>query len=195
MPQRDEADPRVIPLIVERWSPRSFDRSEMPQEDLEVIFEAAGWAPSSYNIQPWRFLYARRGDANWEKFLSLLIDANQAWAKDSSVIIFVVSDTLNRMGDEPKPNRPHTFDAGSAWTLMALQATAMGYHAHGMIGVHIDKAIEELGIPDDHRLEAAVAIGRKAPKEQLPEKLQEREFASGRKPVSEIAFAGTFPQD
>lgn len=192
MPERSEANPRIEKLIVERWSPRSFDASEMPQEDLDVIFEAAGWAPSSYNIQPWRFLYSRRGDENWERFLSLLIDSNRVWAQNASVLIFVVSDTLNRMGDEPQPNRPHTFDAGSAWAMMALQATAMGYHAHGMIGIHIDEAVRELGIPDDHRLEAAVAIGRQDSKDKLPERLQAREFPSGRKPVGEFAIAGRF---
>jgi nitroreductase len=193
MPERHEANRRVEDYIVRRWSPRSFDASEMPMEDLEAIFEAAGWAPSSYNIQPWRFLYARRGDANWDRFLSLLIDSNKAWAKDASVLIFIVSDRMNRLGDEPQPNRPHTFDAGAAWAMMALQATAMGYHAHGMIGVHLDEAEKELRIPADHSLEAAVAIGRQAPKERLPERLQQREFASGRKPVSDIAFAGSLP--
>lgn len=193
MTERNEAAPRVEKLIVDRWSPRSFDRSEISIADLNVIFEAAGWAPSAYNIQPWRFLYARRGDANWERFLSLLVEFNQSWTKDASALIFVVSDGMSRHGDTPKPSWTHSFDTGAAWGLLALQAKAMGYDTHGMIGLDIERAAQELGLPDDHRVEAAIAIGRRGPVENLPEKLQEREVPSGRKPVSEFAFAGNFP--
>ena len=190
MIERNEADPRIEPLIVQRWSPRSFDASAMPDEDLNVILEAAGWAPSAFNIQPWTFLYARRWDENWDRFLSLLVEFNQSWAKDASVLIFIVSDKMQGRGENKSPNHSHSFDAGAAWAMLALQATAMGYHAHGMTGVEFDKAEKELGIPADHRLEAAVAIGRQAPKENLPEQLQDKEAPSGRKPVSEIAIAG-----
>ena len=89
-----EANPRVLPLIVERWSPRAFDGSEIPQADLDVIFEAAGWAPSAYNIQPWTFLYARRGDANWERFLDQLIPFNRNWAQNAGALVFVTLETL-----------------------------------------------------------------------------------------------------
>lgn len=194
MIERSDAHPGVKDFIVDRWSPRSFDGSEMPMEDLEVIFEAAGWAPSAYNIQPWRFLYARRGDENWDRLLSLLIEFNQSWAKDASALVFVVSDTLNRYGEEPQANRSHSFDTGSAWAMMALQATAMGYHTHGMIGLDIEKAEKELNIPEDHHLEAAIAIGRQAPRERLPESLREREVPSGRKRIAETAIPGGFPK-
>ncbi|GGC24851.1 NAD(P)H-flavin oxidoreductase [Novosphingobium marinum] len=196
MPERNEADPRVEKLIVERWSPRSYDESPMPQEDLEVIFEAAGWAPSAFNVQPWTFLYAHRGDENWKRFLSVLVEFNQGWAKNASVVLFIVS-ARNSSGPDGKssPNHSHSFDAGAAWAMMALQSHAMGYHAHGMTGIDFEKAQAELGIPDDHRLEAAVAIGRKDAKEKLPEDLREKEKMSGRKPVSEIAIAGNFPED
>lgn len=192
MPERQEAHPRIARLIVERWSPRSFDAAEIPPEDLDVIFEAAGWAPSAFNIQPWTFLYARRGDANWDRFLSLLVDFNQSWANEASVLVFVVSNRMQGRGEKKSENYSHSFDAGAAWAMMALQATALGYHAHGMTGIHVDKAAVELGIPEDHRLEAAAAIGRKGPKENLPEGLQEREVPSERKSVSEIAVAGVF---
>lgn len=192
MTERHEASPRLESLIVQRWSPRSFDQSDMPQADLDVIFEAAGWAPSAFNIQPWTFLYARRGDENWDRFLSLLVEFNQSWAKDASLLIFAVSNRMQGRGEDKSPNHSHSFDAGAAWATMALQATAMGYHAHGMTGIEFGKAERELGIPDDHRLEAAIAIGRKAAKELLPEGLQEKEAPSGRKPVSEFAKAGSF---
>lgn len=192
MPERHQADPRVAALIIERWSPRSFDGTEIPQADLDTIFEAAGWAPSAFNLQPWKFLYARRGDANWQRFLSLLIDFNQSWASRASALVFIVSNRLQERGENRSENYSHSFDAGAAWALMALQATAMGYHAHGMTGIHVEKAIEELGIPPDHRLEAAIAIGRKGPLEALPEALREREAPSGRKQLADIAIAGNF---
>lgn len=190
MTERQEAHIRVEPLIVQRWSPRSFDGSDMPMEDLEVIFEAAGWAPSAFNIQPWTFLYARRGDENWDKFLPLLIEFNQSWAQNASVLIFVVSDKYQRNGEEKSSNHSHSFDAGAAWMAMALQATAMGYHTHGMTGVEFGKAEKALGITDDYRLEAAVAIGRQDAKDKLPEGLQKKEAPSGRKPISEFVING-----
>ena len=186
------AHPKVERMIVERWSPRAFDGSEIPQEDLDVIFEAAGWAPSAYNVQPWTFLYARRGDENWELLLSQLIEFNQGWAKNASALVFVVSDRFMRSDKGYNDNHSHSFDAGAAWALAALQAHALGYHTHGMTGLKFGEAEKALGIPQDHRLEAAFAIGRQAPKETLPDFLQEREVPSMRKPVSEIARAGKF---
>ena len=186
------ADPRVLPLMVERWSARAFDESAIPDADLQVIFEAAGWAPSSYNLQPWKFLYAKRGDANWQRFLDLLVPFNASWAKDAAVLIYFVSDSMSGEGADAKPSPTHSFDTGAAWAQMALQASAMGYHAHGMIGFDIDRARTELKVPERYRVEAATVIGRQGPKERLPEKLQEREVPSTRKPVSEIAIAGDF---
>ena len=187
-----QAHPSIHPLFVDRWSPRSFDESELPQEDLDVILEAAAWAPSAFNYQPWKFLYARRGDANWERFLSLLIPFNQMWAKDAAALVFIVSDTKKRDGEEHVDFYSHSFDAGAAWAQMALQATLLGYHAHGMTGLEFDKARAELGLPDDFRLEAAVAIGRRDAPERLPEGLRGGEVPSPRKPVGEIAFAGNY---
>ncbi len=186
------AHPKIEKLIIDRWSPRAFDGSEMPQEDLDVIFEAAGWAPSAYNVQPWTFLYARKGDANWDLFLSQLVEFNQGWAKEASVLVYVVSDRLMRAESGASDNHSHSFDAGAAWALAALQAQALGYHTHGMTGIKFGEAEKALGIPDDYRLEAAFVIGRKGARESLPEFLQEREAPSGRKPLAEIARAGRF---
>jgi len=186
------AHPKVEKLFVDRWSPRAFDGSEMPQEDLEVIFEAAGWAPSAYNIQPWTFLYARRGDDNWNLLLHQLIDFNQSWAKDASALVYIVSDTMMRSDKGNSENHSHSFDAGAAWALAALQAQAMGYHTHGMTGIKFGEAETALGIPSDHRLEAAFVIGKAAAKEILPDYLQDKEVPSNRKPVSEISKRGKF---
>jgi nitroreductase len=186
------ANPRIEKLIVERWSPRAFDGSEMPQEDLDVILEAAGWAPSAYNVQPWTFLYARKGDANWDLLLSQLVEFNQGWAKDASALVFIVSDKYMRSDKGNSDNHSHSFDAGAAWALAALQAQALGYHTHGMTGLKFGEAEAALGIPADHRLEAAFAIGKQGDKSTLPDYLQEREVASDRKPLAEIVRAGKF---
>jgi nitroreductase len=186
------AHPKVEKLLLERWSPRAFDGSEMPQEDLDVILEAAGWAPSAYNVQPWTFLYARRGDANWDLLMAQLIEFNQSWAKDASALVYIVSDKFMRSDKGNTENHSHSFDAGAAWALAALQAQAMGYHTHGMTGLKFGEAEKALGIPEDHRLEAAFVIGKAAGKEILPDFLQEREVPSTRKPISETMRAGKF---
>ncbi|KKW93921.1 nitroreductase family protein [Sphingobium chungbukense] len=184
----------VDPLFLERWSPRAFDSSSIPQEDLDTIFDAARWAPSAFNYQPWRFLYAHRDGADWNRFLDVLLPFNQSWAQNASVLLFVLSDTLMAApgSDDFKPSHSHSFDAGAAWALMALQATRLGYHSHGMSGVDFDKARVELAVPDRYRIEAAVAIGRIADKSILPETLQAREMPSGRKDIADFAFAGNF---
>jgi nitroreductase len=186
------ADPRIVPLIVERWSPRAYDGTPVPADDLKVIFEAAGLAPSAFNYQPWRLLYAVHGDANWDRFLALLMPFNAGWAKAAGALVFVVSDTQMRGAKGAQPNHSHSFDAGAAWALLALQATALGYHAHGMTGVDFAGAQVELGVPDDFRIEAAVVIGRQGDRDSLPEALREREVPSGRHPVAQIAVAGGF---
>ncbi|MGF7155814.1 nitroreductase family protein [Novosphingobium gossypii] len=186
------ANPKIEKLIIDRWSPRAFDGSEIPQGDLDAILEAGGWAPSAYNVQPWTFLYARKGDANWGLLLSQLIEFNQGWAKEASALVFIVSDKYMRSDKGNSDNHSHSFDAGAAWALAALQAQALGYHTHGMTGLKFGEAEAALGIPADHRLEAAFAIGRQGDKSVLPDFLQEREVASSRKPLAEIARAGKF---
>ncbi|MBB3860384.1 nitroreductase [Novosphingobium hassiacum] len=188
------ASPRVLPMIVDRWSPRAFDGSAVPQEDLDVIFEAAGLAASAYNYQPWRFAYAHKGDANYDAFLSALVPFNQTWAKDAGVLVYAVSDEFMRSEKGDNPNHSHSFDTGAAWAHAALQALELGYHTHGMSGVDFEKAAEVVGVPEGFRVEMAFVIGKQGDVSQLPEMLQEREVISDRKPVSEIAFAGPFKQ-
>lgn len=191
-PSDRNASDAILPVIVDRWSPRSFDGSALPLEDLKLILEAAGLAPSAFNVQPWTFLYALPGDANWDAFLGALIPFNQSWAEKAGALIFIVSQKMQGEGDDAKPNHSHSFDCGTAWGYMALQATAMGYHAHGMTGIDFDKANDVLNIPDSHRLEAAVAIGTRADADLLPEGMRKKEMISGRKPVEEKMRAGPF---
>lgn len=156
---------------------------------LMSLFEAAHWAPSSNNNQPWRFIYALRGTPRWEVFFNLLAQGNQVWAKNAAVLIVVISKTTF---DSGKPARTHSYDAGAAWVSLALQGSLFNLVVHGMQGFDYDRAKQELQVPDDYQVEAMIAIGRHGKKEDLPDYLQEREFPSPRKKVSEIAMEGMF---
>ncbi|MEO7385176.1 MAG: nitroreductase family protein [Novosphingobium sp.] len=182
----------IEPLFLDRWSPRAFDASVIPDADLITLFEAARWAPSAFNYQPWRFLYAKRESTDFARFLGLLMPFNQAWVEHASVLIFAVSQRTMKMGAEPAPSHSHSFDTGAAWVQLALQATRLGYQAHGMTGVDFERATTELAVPDDFRVEAGIAVGRQGDPAILPEKLREREFPSERKPLEEIVVAGNF---
>lgn len=190
--KRLASDLEIIPEILERWSPRSFDATAMPAGDLRSILEAAGLAASAFNHQPWRFLVSHNGDEHWEKFVSLLVPLNQQWAKNASVLVFLISDTLIEISGSSMTSRTHSFDAGAAWAHLALQATRLGYHCHAMAGVDFERARTELSVPDQFHIEAAIAIGRKAAAEHLPEPLQEREMRSTRRSVEEMAFLGPY---
>jgi nitroreductase len=187
-------DHAIDPLFLERWSPRAFTGEEIPVAELARLFEAARWAPSSYNSQPWRLLYARRGTPQWERFLGLLNEFNQSWAKNAAALVIIVSsETMLPPGaDKPVPSRSHSFDAGAAWAQLALQGARCGWYAHAMVGFDHVRAATELKVPAGFRVEAAVAIGRKADPSTLPEKLAAREAPSHRNKLSEIAFEGDF---
>ena len=161
----------VESLFLDRWSTRAFDATPMPRPDLDSIFEAARWAPSAFNHQPWRFLYVHRDDPAWDEYLDLLVPFNRDWAQQASVLIFILSDTLiDRPGAEAKTSYSHSFDAGAAWAMLALQATRLGYHAHGLTGVDFDAARAALRVPERFRIEAAVAVGRRGDPSLLPER-------------------------
>ncbi|MBD8893214.1 nitroreductase family protein [Roseibium litorale] len=188
------ADHPVEPLFLGRWSPRAFDGSSMPETDLKIILEAARWAPSAFNIQPWRFVYALRGDENWETLVNLLNPFNRDWAQNASALVYLFSDTLidGKDGAEPRASGSHSFDAGAAWGQAALQATALGYHAHAMAGILKDEINAALGVPERFKPEVGFAIGRRGDASILAEGLRGREQPSPRKPLSEIAFSGKF---
>ena len=189
-----QPDHPVDPIFVKRWSPRAFEPSAMPRGDLYTILEAARWAPSAFNIQPWRFIYAMREDAHWDDFLGLLDPFNAGWAMNASALVLVVSNTLTPTHGSraAKPSRTHSFDAGAAWAHLALQATALGYQAHAMAGIHFDDVRQRLSVPDNYQVEVAVAIGRQADPSSLPPALLEREKPSQRLPLEQIAFYERF---
>ena len=164
----------------------------MPDAVLMSLFEAARWAPSASNIQPWRFVYAHRGTPQWQPLFDALMDMNQPWVVNASVLAYAISDRFRRKpGSEPTPNRSHSFDTGAAWAYLALQAHHLGWAAHGMGGFHVDKAHAALGAPEtDYRIEAAIAIGRPTDASVLPEPYRAREVPSGREPVAAFLFEG-----
>jgi nitroreductase len=189
------ADHTIDPLFLNRWSPRAFTGEAMSAAELDRLFEAARWAPSSYNSQPWRFLYARRDTAHWEKFLGLLNDFNRSWAKAAGALVVIASkQTMRPPGAEKDiPSHSHSFDVGAAWANLALQASLQGWQAHAMVGFDIPRAAIELKVPEGYRVEAAVAIGRQGAPSLLPEGLAAREKPSPREPISSFAFDGGFP--
>ena len=190
-----QADHPIDPLFLERWSPRAFTGEVISESDLFTMLEAGRWAASSYNSQPWRFLYARRDTPNWERFLGLLNDFNRSWAKNASALVVLVSNSLMHPPGAEKdvPSHSHSLDAGAAIGNVQLQASRMGWQAHGMVGFDMDRAFAELNVPQGYRVEAAYAIGRPGDKAMLPEALQARETPSPRVPLSQTAFEGGFP--
>jgi len=186
------SDHPIEPVFLHRWSPRAFTGEAMDQATLLSILEAARWAPSSYNSQPWRFVYAHRDTPAWDRLFGLLIEANQAWCRGAAVLMVALSKTTMSPRGTEMPSYSHSFDAGAAWGSLALQATALGWHAHGMVGMDMPRAVTELGVPDGYRVECAIALGRRGDPASLPERYQGMEKPSGRNPVESFAFEGRF---
>ncbi len=185
----------IEPLFLDRWSPRAYDAEPIPKADLLTILEAGRWAPSAFNVQPWRFLYAHRTDDHWSDFLAVLDTENRQWAGSASALIFLISDKV-MPADEDRPemiSKYNSFDAGSAWMQIALQATALGYAAHAMAGLDFEHATRVLGFPDRFRLEVGITIGRAAEASCLPDDLRAREAPSNRYPLEQISYPGPFP--
>ncbi|MEJ5862257.1 nitroreductase family protein [Pseudomonas farsensis] len=188
------ADYAINEQFINRWSPRAFSAEPISQETLLSFLEAARWAPSAYNSQPWRFLYARRDTPSWERYLAILNEFNRSWAQHASALVLVISKTTFAApgSTEEKPAQSHTFDTGSAWGHMALQASISGWHTHGMAGFDQALARSELKIPAGYELHAMIAIGKLGDKATLAEGLQAREVPSPRRPLSELAAEGEF---
>ncbi len=175
-------------LFLDRWSPRAMSGEEIPEEELLILFEAARWAPSSYNNQPWRILYARRNSIHWPLFFDLMVDFNKTWAKQAAaLVVFLSKITFDHNGE---PSVTHSFDTGAAWQNLALQATLKNFVAHSMQGFDYDRARTVLKIPGDFKVEAMAAIGKPGKKEDLPLGLQEREAPNDRRKLAETISEG-----
>lgn len=189
-----QADHPVAPVFVDRWSPRSFTGEPVPDAVLQTAFEAARWAPSALNAQPWRFLVSRHGDAWWERYVGLLAPRNALWAGRASALVVVLSQQSVEWQGRSSHNGSHSFDAGSAWTSFAHQALLLGWHTHGIGGFDRDAARALLAIPDDFAIETMVAIGRIGGLDTLHADFHGRETPSDRRPLDETVFAGRLGQ-
>lgn len=180
--QRDPAA-GVADLLYRRWSPRSFEKKAIADADLATIIDAARWAPSCFNEQPWLFITST--ESSFNKFLDLLVDANQVWAKDASILGYIVCN--KQFAKNGKDNATAQFDTGAAWLAMTLQARMLGLYTHGMAGIKKDAVYDAFAIERDKQtVIAGFALGVLAPADALPEALQEREIPSERKPLKDI---------
>ncbi|NQX64688.1 nitroreductase family protein [Paenibacillus alba] len=185
-----QPDHEINPQFLTRWSPRSFTNQEVTEDVLLSLFEAARWAPSGSNLQPWRFIIART-DEQKAKFHEFIMPANREWCEKAPVLALVISHTKTARGDN---NPSHQFDAGTAWGYLALEANNQGLVTHAMGGFHRDQAREALQIPEDYDIHAVIAIGYRGSVDALAEKFQERETPSTRRPLNELLFSGEFGQ-
>jgi len=181
----------VHELFPGRWSPRAMSGEPIDDADLMPLFEAARWAPSSYNAQPWRFVYAKRGTPAWDRFFDLLVDFNKSWSDDAAVLVVICSRSTFERNDKPAPT--HALDTGAAWMSLALEGSRRGLVVHGMQGFDLEKAAEVVGASPPFEVLAMCAIGRPGHVDDLPEGTREKEKPSGRKPLDEIIFEGTLP--
>jgi nitroreductase len=187
-------DHPILPALAERWSPYGFDDRPVADADLRSLFEAARWAASSYNEQPWNYVVAtRKNSTEFERLLFCLVDGNQAWAKTAPVLALGVVSL--RFGKNNQDNRAAVHDLGLATGNLVVEATARGLSVHQMIGILPDKAREVYQIPEHFEAWTAMAIGYKADPAKLPDALKARDLAPRqRKPLSEFVFTGQWKQ-
>lgn len=185
-----KATHEIAPWILGRWSPRAMSGEALTDVELLPLFEAARWAPSSFNGQPWRFLYAKRDTPEWNIFYNLLGDWNKAWTAKASVLILAVG--RKNFEHNEKPSRTHGFDTGAAWENLALEGAQRGLVVHGMEGFDYDRARTELHVPDAFEIFAMIAVGKPGEKDDLPDNLREIEEPSNRRPLAEMVKEGIF---
>ena len=177
-------------IFLNRWSSRAMSDEPVTKEQLMVLFEAARFAPSAYNEQPWRFIYTHKGTILFKKLLASMISFNQSWVKNAAVLVVLISKNFfERNG---KLSHTHSLDAGAAWMSLALQGSINGLIVHGIGDFDYDQVRIVLNIPLEFKIEIMIAIGKQGEKKKLPVDLQAREKPSNRKPLKEIVFEDIF---
>jgi len=195
MSKISQTDYPVHKLISQRWSPYGFDEKQVSEEVLCSLFEAARWAASSYNEQPWSFIVAMKDQAvEFEKIVSCLVEANQTWAKQASVLVLCCTKLhFERNGKE---NAAAIHDLGLAVGNLSFEATSRGLSLHQMIGIYPEKAEELFQIPDGIRVLTAIAIGYPADPDSLPQELRIRDQSPrSRKPLNEFVFRSNWGEN
>jgi len=187
---------KIHELIQNRWSPRSFDpNKEVSDDDLKALMEAARWAPSCYNDQPWRYIVCvkAKDESTWQNALTLLAEKNQLWAKNAPILMLAAAmETFNHNG---KPNRWAIYDTGAASASLCLQATALGLAVHQMGGFDAEKAREVFDLPEDCQPMAMMAVGVQADADSLPDDFREAELATrSRAPLEQRFYFGKWTQ-
>ena len=178
----------VEEAILGRRSPRSFDAKDVPATDLKKVFEAARWAASSFNEQPWVFFVGKRGDKTYQRIFDSLVEFNQGWAKSAPVLILSIAS--KKFAKNGQPNAYVLHDTGAATAYLTLQAFALGLHTHSMGGFDKDKARAAFTIPDEYERGAVTALGYQGDGSELPGDLKKMETAPReRKPLEAIALA------
>ncbi|MGZ8843937.1 MAG: nitroreductase family protein [Pyrinomonadaceae bacterium] len=190
MEKRAPTDYPIEDLLKRRWSPRAFSNRTVEPDKLRSLFEAARWAPSSFNEQPWSFiLAAKEHEEEYSRLLSCLVEKNQQWAQLAPVLAVSVAKLNFDHGG--KPNRHAFHDVGLAMGNLLVEATALGLVVHQMAGFSTDKVREAYGVPEGFEPVAAMAIGYPGPTEVLPEQFREQELGPRkRKPISDFVFQG-----
>ena len=184
-----KASASVEPMFIERWSSRSFADVQLTDEQIASLFDAAHWAPSSGNRQPWVFVYATDGPDR-ERLNSVLNEGNARWAPKAAMLILVFA---RKVTEDGKTIRTAHFDTGAAWMSLALQANRMGLNTRGMGGIDLDAAYDAAGVPrDTFESICAIAVGTRGTDDDLHPSIIEQNFANSRKPVGEVAFKGRF---
>ena len=180
----------IAPLFLDRWSSRAMSGEALSETELMMLFEAARWAPSSGNFQPWRFLYARRDTDFWPAFLDLLNPGNRTWAERAGALVLVISRT--HFEGDGRPFVTHSYDAGAAWQNLALQASLSNLVVHGIGGFDYERARCVLRVPTTYAVEAMIVIGKRGDAAGLSESLRKRETPNDRRPLAQSVCEGPF---
>ena len=170
---------KILDEIIYRWSPRSMTGEAVAEKELLSLFEAARWAPSAFNNQPWRFYYALRDSNKFKDLLGLLVEKNRQWCVNAACLMIVVSKkTYDHNG---RPMRSHVYDTGAAWMALAIEGLRRGYVVHGMAGFDDQAATKYLTLGDEYQVNFMAAVG-------YPALEVENEEVSQRKEINEIAI-------
>jgi len=181
----------VDDLFIGRWSPRAFSEEKLDRKTVMRVLEAARWAPSSYNEQPWRMVFAT-SEKDRKTFAECLMEGNRGWASKAPLLIFIAAKKMSDVTGGP--NDKYKFDCGAAALSIDLQARMLGLYTHSMGGFDAKTAVKLLEIPDGFEPVVFVAVGKRGNKKDLPQMLLERETPSQRKKLEDIAFEGKFRQ-
>ncbi len=185
------SDYPILDVILHRWSPRAMSGEAISEAELMTILEAGRWAPSTYNDQPWHFVYCKNGSEGWNNLFNTLVPFNQVWCVNGSILLCILSAKICTATGQPSPT--HLLDAGAAAENMALQASSMGLVMHGMSGFDYEEARKVLRVSDDYDVAMLFVIGKPAPASTLPKELAEREMVqSDRRPLAESISEDVF---